>query len=144
MGRNPDLDGAFTPNILNSVVFLITMTMQVSTFAVNYQVCLGRVFAMAESSVWPICLCCLRAVLFPYSVGPFWFWLAFEQGHPFMISLTEHKYLFRSILGLYAFTFFLAAGEHATPSLQWTICVLVAAASLRMHVVCRCCVARTS
>ena len=51
MGRNPDLDGAFTPNILNSVVFLITMTMQVSTFAVNYQVCLGRVFAMDESSV---------------------------------------------------------------------------------------------
>ena len=54
MGRNPDLDGAFTPNILNSVVFLITMTMQVSTFAVNYQVCLGRVFAMDESSVWPL------------------------------------------------------------------------------------------
>ena len=30
------------------------MTMQVSTFAVNYQVCLGRVFAMDESSVWPL------------------------------------------------------------------------------------------
>ncbi len=38
VNRNPDLDGPFTPNVLNSVVFLLTLTMQVSTFAVNYQV----------------------------------------------------------------------------------------------------------
>ncbi len=38
MRRNPDLDGPFQPNVLNTVVFLVTFTMQISTFAVNYQV----------------------------------------------------------------------------------------------------------
>ena len=32
-----DLDGPFTPNIINSAMFLVTMTMQVATFACNYQ-----------------------------------------------------------------------------------------------------------
>ena len=37
-----DPDGPFKPNVINTVVFLISFTMQVSTFAVNYQVCAAR------------------------------------------------------------------------------------------------------
>lgn len=65
--ENPDLDGPFTPNVLNTVVFLITLTMQLSTFAVNY------------------------------------------QGHPYMISLWEHKYLWRVLAVLYFIAFLLAS-----------------------------------
>lgn len=33
-----DLDAKFQPNILNSGVYLVTLIMQISTFAINYQV----------------------------------------------------------------------------------------------------------
>ncbi len=33
-----DLDAEFKPNILNTVIYLISLTMQISTFAINYQV----------------------------------------------------------------------------------------------------------
>lgn len=36
-----DLDATFKPNILNTAVYLISLTMQIATFAVNYQ---GRPF----------------------------------------------------------------------------------------------------
>ena len=34
-----DIDGDFSPNLLNTAVYLISLSMQVSTFAINYQVC---------------------------------------------------------------------------------------------------------
>jgi hypothetical protein len=33
-----DPDSTFTPNLVNTVVFLTSTTMQVSTFAINYKV----------------------------------------------------------------------------------------------------------
>ena len=33
-----DLEAKFAPNILNSTVYIISMALQVSTFAVNYKV----------------------------------------------------------------------------------------------------------
>lgn len=34
----PDLDEEFSPNLLNSVVWIISLTLQVATFTVNYKV----------------------------------------------------------------------------------------------------------
>jgi cation-transporting ATPase 13A1 len=36
-----DLEAKFAPNILNSTVYIISMALQVSTFAVNYKVSLS-------------------------------------------------------------------------------------------------------
>jgi cation-transporting ATPase 13A1 len=38
MDEEIDLDADFAPNLLNTAVFLISLTMQIATFAVNYQV----------------------------------------------------------------------------------------------------------
>lgn len=34
-----DLEAKFTPNYLNTTVYIISMALQVCTFAVNYRVC---------------------------------------------------------------------------------------------------------
>ena len=34
----PDLEKEFEPNLLNSTVYMISMTLQLSTFAINYRV----------------------------------------------------------------------------------------------------------
>lgn len=36
-----DLEAKFTPNVLNSSVYIMAMALQVATFAVNYRVCLS-------------------------------------------------------------------------------------------------------
>lgn len=36
--KEVDLEGEFEPSLLNSAVYLIQLSMQVSTFAINYQV----------------------------------------------------------------------------------------------------------
>lgn len=38
--KEVDLEGEFEPSLLNSAVYLIQLSMQVSTFAINYQVSL--------------------------------------------------------------------------------------------------------
>jgi hypothetical protein len=114
--RNPDLDGPFTPNVLNTVIFLVTLTMQVSTFAVNYQV---RLRSPATD-----CPCAVGAhspPRAPRNTSPpphkrrrdcgvcVWLGAQSVQGHPYMLSLWEHKYLWRTLAGLYLGAFLLAS-----------------------------------
>lgn len=35
-----DLEAKYSPNLLNSAIYLISLSQQVSTFAINFQVCL--------------------------------------------------------------------------------------------------------
>ena len=70
----PDLESEFKPSILNSTVYIISISLQVSTFAVNYKVCLE--FCLNFSNfIW-----------------------TYLKGHPFMESLTENKPLLWSII----------------------------------------------
>ena len=62
-------DGKFYPNIINSAMFLLSATMQVNNFVVNY------------------------------------------RGHPFTQSITENKYLWRSVQGIYAALVIVAGGQ---------------------------------
>jgi cation-transporting ATPase 13A1 len=48
-----DLEAEFKPGLLNSAIYLISLSQQVSTFAVNYQVCVissltGKVFSRVD------------------------------------------------------------------------------------------------
>lgn len=38
MDEDIDLDAEFQPNLLNSAVYLVSLVMQIATFAINYQV----------------------------------------------------------------------------------------------------------
>ena len=62
-------DGKFYPNIINSAMFLLSATMQVNNFVVNY------------------------------------------RGHPFTQSITENKYLWRSVQAIYAALVIVAGGQ---------------------------------
>lgn len=42
--KEVDLEGEFEPSLLNSGVYLIQLSMQVSTFAINYQVSVPSFF----------------------------------------------------------------------------------------------------
>jgi cation-transporting ATPase 13A1 len=75
-GEFIDLEKEFEKNIVNSAVYIISMTMQISNFAVNY------------------------------------------KGHPFMVSLTDNKPLFYSLLVTSAVILSLAAGVVSDFS-QW-------------------------
>ncbi len=83
-----DLEKDFEKNELNSAVYLISMAMQISNFAVNYKVPLLSCFLV----------CCLPVVLYAH------------QGHPFMASLTENKPLLVSLVISAVATFVLASG----------------------------------
>jgi len=45
-----DLEAKFEPNILNTTVYIISMSLQVSTFAVNYKV--GDLLFLWKLEIW--------------------------------------------------------------------------------------------
>ena len=49
--RNIDPDGDFSPNVINSAVFLLSNAMQASTFLVNYQVGYSGMVVVCRISV---------------------------------------------------------------------------------------------
>ena len=63
-----DLEKEFEQNIVNSAVYLISIAMQVSNFAVNY-----KVFQVGKVTSFKLLLCQLL------------------QGHPFMMGLRENQ-----------------------------------------------------
>lgn len=81
--ESKDPDGKFSPNILNTVVYLASSAMTIATFLANYRVLLGLVHSVVtamSSSPHITCLCVLL------------------QGHPFMIKLTDNKMLVNGLL----------------------------------------------
>lgn len=76
-----DLYKEFEPSLINSTVYIMSMAMQMATFAINYKVCASHI-------VLPDTFCFLPldavAGLIP-------------QGHPFMESLSENRPLLWSI-----------------------------------------------
>ncbi|NWI69191.1 AT131 ATPase, partial [Todus mexicanus] len=71
-----DLYKEFEPSLVNSTVYIMSMAMQMATFAINYK-------ARPRSTTAPGCRRFLRVVF---------------QGHPFMESLQENKPLLWSII----------------------------------------------
>ncbi len=67
-----DLEAEFSPNLVNSTVYIMSITLQIATFAVNYQV--------------------KKEFILPFLK------LDFFQGHPFMESLRGNKPLLYSII----------------------------------------------
>lgn len=84
----PDTEKEFKASILNSTVYIISISLQVSTFAVNYKVSefFGKLQLLLNLT------------------------LSHLQGHPFMCSLKENKPLLYSILGSFGLIFLLVTG----------------------------------
>ena len=79
------MEKKFEQNVLNSTVYLISMTMQISNVAVNYRV------SCSHFLMWSIDVVTI-------------------QGHPFMASLRENHLLCYSLLGAVSVVFLLASG----------------------------------
>lgn len=85
--KEVDLEGEFEPSLLNSAVYLIQLSMQVSTFAINYQgypfreriqdnkalyyglMSVGGVALAGATEMWPEVNDQLKLVRFPGSVS---------------------------------------------------------------------------
>src|SRR5947207_1721808 len=74
-----DLEATFKPNLLNSAVYVMSMALQVSTFAVNYRVYLVGIPTLLPASN--------RST--PFKM----------QGRPFMESLAENRPMLISVVG---------------------------------------------
>jgi len=74
-----NLDSAFKPSLLNSTVYIISIGLQISTFAVNYKVSLNHILKIG------------------HSFHLFYLTYYIIKGHPFMESLRQNKPLLWSI-----------------------------------------------
>ena len=98
-----DLEKDFEQNELNSAVYLISMAMQISNFAVNYKVCKYKFsYDTGSCAVW--CLYLHKSTENPLLS------ICSLQGHPFMASLTENRPLLYSLLISASVLFVLASG----------------------------------
>ena len=80
-----DLEKEFEENVLNSAVYLISVAMQISNFAINYKVLYNTQLNVSINTT-------------------------LQQGHPFMVSLVDNKPLLYSILVTATVVLVLAAG----------------------------------
>lgn len=112
----PDTEKEFKPSLLNSTVYIISIALQVSTFAVNYKVCCF--------------ILCFNFLIDFLGVRSFFYILWFrvinlcffsKQGHPFMCSLRENKPLLYSIVGSFGLIFILVTGSMPEFSEQFSI-----------------------
>lgn len=82
-------DEPFQANLINSTVYIVSMTLQVSTFAVNYRVCRKKIGKNKT-------LTNIKYLNF--------------QGLPFMESMLDNKFLLYSLVSSTAAIFALAGG----------------------------------
>lgn len=78
--KEVDLEGEFEPNLLNSGVYLIQLSMQVSTFAINYQVTYRSKNVLAAPGTECLCLLC--------------------KGHPFRERIQDNKTLYYGLMSV--------------------------------------------
>ena len=113
--REIDLEKKFEPSLINSTVYIISVALQISTFAVNYRVSFNGFFGFF-SNTFPCHLVCIDFLSVPTLP-----WQKIQlliissvlfspQGHPFMESLRENKPLLYSVCGSAFVIFSLAAG----------------------------------
>ena len=74
-----DLEAKFEPNLLNTAIYLLSLSQQVSTFAINFQVCAF--------------------------VGLYQRWLTWHQGRPFREGIRENSALYWGLVGASAVAF---------------------------------------
>lgn len=101
--KEVDLEGDFEPSLLNSAIYLIQLSMQVSTFAINYQghpfreriqdnkalyyglMSVGGVALAGATELWPEVNEQLQLVKFPGSVSD----TCLTDGAPLLILVFE-------------------------------------------------------
>lgn len=104
-----DLEKEFEQNTLNSAVFLISITMQVSNFAVNYKV-LPYIEIISGDKIFCFGIFCFKKfssfIAHAHSLS-----LSLHlQGHPFMMGLKENKPLLICLMMTGSVVLVLASG----------------------------------
>ena len=103
-----DLEKDFEQGIVNSAIFLIAMSMQLTNFAINYHVSAhssslpSLPLPPPPSPPSPSLTCLLSSCVC-------WL-LVYMQGKPFMVSLTDNKPLLFCLLGTAGVVLALASG----------------------------------
>lgn len=107
-GDDSSEDEPFEANLINSTVYIIAMSLQVSTFAINYRV--SCIFHRIVNNVFNMII---NNKYINYTISC--------QGQPFMESLVQNKALLFSLVGNSAVILLLACGFLPNLAVQFEI-----------------------